>query len=302
MFIRSLLLFTFISTLFACSSSMERAPVSDVTVQKKSKAKTTTPTASHLISKKGTSNSKKYTVQKGDTLYSIGWNTGVDVNDLIKNNNLKAPYIIKVGQSLQLTGTKLQTTKKSNNKSDLPSQNVIKNSNSDCTAQNCQKNKSKPIAQEKTKAYSVNKVDKKSTTNNNKKSKVKTNKSQKVSEWVWPVKGKLTKKFAASSSAMQGISIVNERGTTINAAAAGQVVYAGSGLRGYGNLIIIKHNPDYLSAYAHNETLLVRENENIKKGQKIATMGDSGTGHVHLHFEIRYRGKSLDPLRYLPKK
>ena len=101
---------------------------------------------------------------------------------------------------------------------------------------------------------------------------------------------------------MQGISIVNKRGTTVRAAASGKVVYAGSGVRGYGNLIIIKHNHDYLSAYAHNETLLVRENEQIKEGQKIALMGDSGSDHVNLHFEIRYRGKSVDPLRYLPKR
>jgi lipoprotein NlpD len=295
---RSLILVVLTFMLCACSSSVGRAPVSDLTLQKKSN----TPKVSRPISQKISKSAKKYTVQKGDTLYSIGWKTGIDVNELIRNNNLKAPYIIKIGQSLSLTGDKLQVSQKANSKSDLASQNVIKNRNTACTAQNCQKNKPKAIAQEKTKAYSANKVDKKSIANKNKENNKQQSGEQKISEWVWPAEGKLTKKFAASTSAMQGISIVNERGTSINAAAAGQVVYAGSGLRGYGNLIIIKHNPDYLSAYAHNETLLVSENENIKKGQKIATMGDSGTGHIHLHFEIRYRGKSLDPLRYLPKR
>ena len=293
MTIRSLILVSLSFMLFACSSSVGRAPVSDLTLPKKSNIKK----ISRPIPQKISNSAKKYTVQKGDTLYSIGWKTGIDVNDLIRNNNLKEPYIIKTGQSLSLTGDKLQVPQKANSKSDLPSQNVIKNTNTACTAQNCQKNKPKAIAQENTKAYSANKVDKKSIANKN-----KTVSDQKISEWAWPAEGKLTKKFAASTSAMQGISIANVRGTSINAVAAGQVVYAGSGLRGYGNLIIIKHNLDYLSAYAHNETLLVNENENIKKGQKIATMGDSGTGHIHLHFEIRYRGKSLDPLRYLPKR
>jgi len=293
MTIRSLILVSLSFMLFACSSSVGRAPVSDLTLPKKSNIKK----ISRPIPQKISNSAKKYTVQKGDTLYSIGWKTGIDVNDLIRNNNLKEPYIIKTGQSLSLTGGKLQVPQKANSKSDLPSQNVIKNTNTACTAQNCQKNKPKAIAQENTKAYSANKVDKKSIANKN-----KTVGDQKISEWAWPAEGKLTKKFAASTSAMQGISIANVRGTSINAVAAGQVVYAGSGLRGYGNLIIIKHNLDYLSAYAHNETLLVNENENIKKGQKIATMGDSGTGHIHLHFEIRYRGKSLDPLRYLPKR
>ncbi len=112
----------------------------------------------------------------------------------------------------------------------------------------------------------------------------------------------MSKSFSASQAGMKGISISNQRGTAIYATTSGQVVYAGSGLRGYGNLIIIKHNYDYLSAYAHNEKLLVGENEQIKAGQKIALMGDSGSDSVHLHFEIRYRGKSVDPLRYLTKR
>ncbi|WP_413699852.1 peptidoglycan DD-metalloendopeptidase family protein [Psychromonas sp. KJ10-10] len=125
---------------------------------------------------------------------------------------------------------------------------------------------------------------------------------KKISGWSWPAKGKVSKSFSASQSAMQGISIAGKRGSAIYVTASGKVVYAGNGLRGYGNLIIIKHNDDYLSAYAHNERLLVGENDDIKNNQIIAEMGDSGSGHVHLHFEIRYRGKSVDPSRYLPKR
>ncbi|HFL9322841.1 TPA: peptidoglycan DD-metalloendopeptidase family protein [Escherichia coli] len=88
----------------------------------------------------------------------------------------------------------------------------------------------------------------------------------------------------------------------IIATADGRVVYAGNALRGYGNLIIIKHNDDYLSAYAHNDTMLVREQQEVKAGQKIATMGSTGTSSTRLHFEIRYKGKSVNPLRYLPQR
>ena len=100
----------------------------------------------------------------------------------------------------------------------------------------------------------------------------------------------------------KGIKIAGKRGELIKAAANGRVVYAGSGLRGYGNLIIIKHTDDYLSAYAHTDKILVKEKQQVNGGQKIATMGSSGASRVMLHFEIRYHGKSVDPLKILPKK
>jgi len=299
------------STLFACSSSGGRAPVSDIT--RASNGKTGTDLAYNYRNypKKKKLSQKNYTVKKGDTLYAIAWKTGGDVNSLIKYNNIKPPYIIKQGQVLRLTVENKDSVKSNNNKSDLSSQNVIKKTNTACTAQNCQKNKPKEVVQKKTKAYPVKQVNKKLTatknktnnnTNTNTNNKNTTNNNKKVSRWSWPVKGKLTKSFSSSQSTMQGISIVNKRGTEIHAAAPGKVVYAGNGLRGYGNLIIVKHNDDYLSAYAHNEKLLVKENQQIKMGQKIAVMGNSGTDQVRLHFEIRYRGKSVDPLRYLPKR
>ncbi|MCP4321850.1 MAG: peptidoglycan DD-metalloendopeptidase family protein [Psychromonas sp.] len=289
--IRLLLLFVCVVNLVACSSFGGRAPVNDITLRKSSRAVTDV-----VYSTKSTLKGKKtYTVVKGDTLYAISWRSGVDINLLVKRNRLKPPYVIKEGQVLQLQGY----AENRSDKSDLSSQNVIKKSNTTCTGQNCNKNKQEKVAQEKTKAYSSNKIDKK-TTAKPKKNKIITNK--KMGSWSWPVKGDLTKRFSTSQSTMQGISIVNTRGSSITAAAPGKVVYAGSGLRGYGNLIIIKHNHDYLSAYAHNEKLLVGENEQINMGQKIAVMGDSGSDHVHLHFEIRYRGKSVDPLRYLPKR
>ncbi len=285
--------------LSGCSSSGSRAPVSDLTL---SKSKHSAPSKSSSKSSFSAKKLKNYKVKAGDTLYAIAWKSDLDVKTLVKRNNLKPPYTIYEGQILNLIEKKQQKpskAKKTTAKSDLSSQKIDKNASTHCTGQSCNKNSNEKVVQKKTKAYSANKADGKvaKTTIKNK----QTN-NKKVSVWRWPAKGKLTKTFSSSQVGMKGISLVNQRGTAIYATTSGKVVYAGSGLRGYGNLIIIKHNYDYLSAYAHNEKLLVRENEKIKVGQKIAIMGDSGTESVHLHFEIRYRGKSVDPLRYLPKR
>lgn len=281
-----------LSALAGCSSSGSRAPVTDLTLSKN---------YSHPQNVKKHSYTKKtsrYKVKAGDTLYAIAWKTGDDVNTLAKRNNLASPYIIYQGQLLLLSNkghykSHAAIPKKSKNNS--TSQKSVEKTSARNTGQSGDKNSSKKVEQKKTKAYSA------------KKSKAvvakrKQKVSDKINHWRWPAKGKLTKTFSSSQVGMQGVSIANRRGTAIHAAASGQVVYAGNGLRGYGNLIIIKHNSDYLSAYAHNDKLLVVENEQIKEKQKIAIMGDSGTSSVHLHFEIRYRGKSVDPLRYLPKR
>ena len=290
------LLFLPLIFLTACSSPGGRAPVSDV------KSKSTPYVASGKSIKEG---QKKYLVQTGDTLYSIAWRAGVNVNTLIKRNNLKKPYIIRSGQVLTLRNSSTKTTL--NPKIASNSQGQQKESSESCLNQKCKKNNQLGVVKVKPKVYSKNVVDKKVT----KKPKVtqqviqkKTPEkvSAKVTDWQWPSEGKLIKSFASSTQGMKGISISNSRGSSVYAAASGEVVYAGSGLRGYGNLIIIKHNYDYLSAYAHNDKLLIKENEHVKIGQKIAVMGDSGTDSVRLHFDIRYRGKSVDPLRYLPKR
>ena len=119
-------------------------------------------------------------------------------------------------------------------------------------------------------------------------------------EWHWPAAGKVKKSVAISGST--GLNIIGQRNDPVKAAAAGTVVYSGSGLRGYGELIIIQHNETFLSAYAHNEARLVREGQRVASGDVIARMGSSGTKHVVLHFEIRRNGKAVDPLAYLPKR
>ncbi|KVE36670.1 peptidoglycan DD-metalloendopeptidase family protein [Burkholderia sp. TSV86] len=117
---------------------------------------------------------------------------------------------------------------------------------------------------------------------------------------VWPAAGNVVRSFDGSQS--KGIDIANTAGTPVVAAAAGTVVYAGNGLRGYGNLLIIKHNADFLTSYAHNRTLLAKEGETVAQGQKIAEMGDTDNNRVALHFELRYSGRPMDPVRYLPSR
>jgi lipoprotein NlpD len=116
-------------------------------------------------------------------------------------------------------------------------------------------------------------------------------------DWIWPVKGKV---LSAFTEAGKGIDIAGKKGAPVVAAAAGRVVYAGQGLRGYGKLVIIKHNDTWLSAYAHNDNIVVKEQQDVKRGQKIAEMGSTDADQVKLHFEVRRQGKPVDPARVLP--
>jgi lipoprotein NlpD len=118
--------------------------------------------------------------------------------------------------------------------------------------------------------------------------------------FVWPAQGAVVSTFDETTN--KGVSIAGKIGDAVVAAADGRVVYAGAGLRGYGNLIILKHNNTYLTAYAHNQALLVREDQAVRQGQKIAEMGSSDTDRVKLHFEVRRLGKPVDPIGFLPKR
>ena len=118
--------------------------------------------------------------------------------------------------------------------------------------------------------------------------------------WIWPARGSTLAGFDEAKN--KGVDIAGKAGDPVVAAADGRVVYAGSGLRGYGNLIILKHNNTFLTAYAHNQTLLVKEDQSVKQGQKIAEMGSTDADRVKLHFEIRRQGKPVDPSKYLPAR
>ena len=133
-------------------------------------------------------------------------------------------------------------------------------------------------------------------TTQTKKSVSKTS-ARPITSWQWPLQGKVISAFSKNNN---GIDIVAPEGTQVKAAASGKVVYAGDSLRGYGNLIIIKHNSSYFSAYAHNKRLLVKEEDTIKRGQVIALVGRTGADRVMLHFEIRKDGNPVDPKKYLP--
>ncbi|NNN83294.1 MULTISPECIES: murein hydrolase activator NlpD [Vibrio] len=274
-----------------------------------------------------------YEVKKGDTLYFISYITDKDVNDIIRFNRLQAPYVIHPGQKLRLwgpvytppayAGTGAGPRPKANVSSVgsvasastpvvVPAPVVIapsvpvksKDSNPVSISQNSKKppttvNKSPttPIEQPKTNRY-VETIPKVNVTNQPVTKPTQNN--DKIAKWLWPTKGRVIKGFSAGDQGNKGIDIAGQRGQSIVSTAAGTVVYSGNALRGYGNLIIIKHNDDYLSAYAHNDQLLVQEGQNVTAGQKIATMGSSGTTSVRLHFEIRYQGKPVNPQRYLP--
>jgi lipoprotein NlpD len=118
--------------------------------------------------------------------------------------------------------------------------------------------------------------------------------------WIWPASGSVVGGFDEAKN--KGLDIAGKAGDPVYSVGDGRVVYAGSGLRGYGNLVIVKHNNTYLSAYAHNQTLLVKEDQSVRKGQKIAEMGNSDADRVKLHFEIRRQGKPVDPAKYLPAR
>lgn len=120
--------------------------------------------------------------------------------------------------------------------------------------------------------------------------------------WRWPVDGPVLREFQGPNAGKQGVTIGGDAGTRVRAAADGRVVYSGSGLRGYGRLVIVRHNQTYLTAYAYNQKLLVREGENVRAGQTVAHMGSTPEGRGGLHFELRRNGKPVNPLRYLPRR
>lgn len=230
-----------------------------------------------------------YYVRPGDTLYAIAWRYDKDYRELARINHLKEPYSLRVGQMIHIKEVKKSSTRSSYQ-----------------TAKKAQSTKRKKPTTKKVTKAKAQKTSKKPTTKKVTKAKTqktskKPTKTARVSRWNWPAKGKIIAYFDERSGGNKGIDIAGRKGATIVAAASGQVAYSGKGLPGYGNLLIIKHTNDYLSAYAHSRRLLVKEGEQVKAGQKIAEMGNTGAQQVNLHFEIRKAGKPIDPLRYLGK-
>lgn len=268
-----------------CSSRSAPAPVSTLELRENF----------YQQRNRGTLTANTYKVQRGDTLYSIAFRAGKDVRQLAALNGIASPYIIYPNQRLRLTGKApakrpAQRVRQSNT-------TVAKNTNKNNSSQTKSNSSVKPVkavAPKNQKGYVQVTPDK------SKKNANLTLNGDFV-QWQWPVKGKIISGFSHQQQGNKGIDISGREGNRVNAAASGQVVYAGNALRGYGNLIIIKHNDDYLSAYAHNRKLLVAEKQMVTAGQQIAELGSTDATDARLHFEIRYRGSSVDPLKYLPQ-
>ncbi|MGE8451964.1 MAG: peptidoglycan DD-metalloendopeptidase family protein [Pseudomonadales bacterium] len=228
----------------------------------------------------------QYVVRRGDTLFSIAFRYGWDYKALAARNNIAEPYTIHPGQTIRFDGrtgaapttvvTSTQSGASSSSKTTVirrPAGAVVAPTTGTSTA-----TASKPTPAPVTPAGPA------------------------PTGWGWPSNGVLIGKFSSNGSLNKGIDIAGDLGQPVLAASDGMVVYAGSGLRGYGELVIIKHNETYVSAYGHNRKLLVREGQQVKVGQTIAEMGSTGTDRVKLHFEIRRQGKPVDPLQFLPRR
>lgn len=272
---------------------------------------------------KGSYKGNTYKVNKGDTMFLIAYLTGMDVKDLASMNDMKEPYSLSVGQTLKIsncstktvtTTVPVKTTAPATPAAPAePEVTYTPGANgtqigSDGTVIGPIKSgvatggASTPAFTNNTPSTPVTTTTQVETTNN---TPVNANVVAPVASnvaWQWPTQGNVIQGFSNSDGGNKGIDISGSRGQAVKAAASGRVVYAGNALRGYGNLIIIKHNDDFLSAYAHNDKILVSDQQEVKAGQEIAKMGSTGTNAVKLHFEIRYKGKSVDPVRYLPRR
>ena len=235
----------------------------------------------------------QYLVKRGDTLFSIAFRFGWDWKALAVRNQIPEPYTIRPGQTIRFDGR--------SNSTSSPTPTVVAST------------------------PAVTRPGTTTTTTTSPSGSIKTTVISKPigvvpvvipppagapaddggrspSGWTWPSNGVLIGKFSSNGSLNKGIDIAGDLGQPVLAASDGSVVYAGSGLRGYGELVIIKHSDTYVSAYGHNRRLLVREGQQVKAGQTIAEMGSTGTDRVKLHFEIRRQGKPVDPLQFLPRR
>ena len=240
------------------------------------------PTASTPAPLPGADNAGKpgfYTVRSGDTLIKIGLDQGQNWRDLVRWNNLDNPNVIEVGQVLRVTPPSHEG---------VVVRPVNRNSATLPTAPAGQNTQTTPPPASTTASVSTPPPA----------PAASPDAAEESLNFMWPASGPVLATFDDPKN--KGLDVGGKVGDPVLAAADGRVVYAGSGLRGYGNLVIIKHNNVFLTAYAHNQSLLVKEDQVVKRGQKIAEMGNTDADQVKLHFEIRRQGKPVDPARYLP--
>ncbi len=269
----------------ACSSAGV-APVANrnevkeypaTTSQRKTTSQAKTKNESRVQNKTG-----YHIVTRGDTLYSIAWRYNFDYKKVASWNQIKPPYTIYPGQMIRLK----PILRKQGEALKDPTKSSTKVTRQTTPQKKLPQKKSLPAKKES--VVTANK------------SRTKPTVADGPVKWYWPANGNIAKSNSPTSK--KGLDILGQTGQKVKAAAAGEVVYSGGGLVGYGKLIIIKHNETYLSAYAYNSKLLVKEGDQVKAGQAISEMGQDHTGRTMLHFEIRKNGQTINPSRYLPKK
>lgn len=218
-----------------------------------------------------------YKVKKHDSLFKLALRFDVTYQQLAAWNRLSPPYRINVGDVLVIR-EKYQPYRTPTTKQPVKvkkGQNTAIVTKQHTNTQKAQKISNSETGKSKTKSVSI--------------------------RWVWPINGQVVAFFSTGEQANKGIDIAGKAGSVINAAAEGEVVYTGDSLRGYGNLVILKHAHDFLSAYGHNRKIFVKEGDYVKAGEKIAEIGSSGADVYQLHFEIRQAGTPVNPLHYLPE-
>jgi lipoprotein NlpD len=296
--------------LSGCSTGFNRAPVEDrmTGARNGTAAAQTTPIAPGLATATPADTSKPlpgienlgkpgyYAVKPGDTLIRIGLESGQNWKDLMKWNNLENPNIIEVGQVVRVvppgadasaTATRPIVSAKAEPRplDAKPPTAAASSASMPYTAVAAAPTPGPAVPVAPTTPVAPPPV---------------VREGDEDVNWSWPAAGTVFAGFEEGKA--KGLVISGKAGDPVFAAADGRVVYAGSGLRGYGNLVILKHNNTYLTAYAHNQTLLVKEDQAVRRGQKIAEMGSSDAERVQLHFEIRKQGKPIDPARLLPPR
>jgi len=233
--------------------------------------------------------SGQYIVRRGDTLWSIAFRFGWDWRELARVNGIQPPHVIYPGQKIRFDGGASRVASAAPRPAPQPAPAPAATSPvvvaTPVPRQPAITTPASPPPAAPPASTPVTPV------------------ARSASGWAWPANGTMIiGRFSSNGSLNKGIDIAGELGQPVLAASDGTVVYAGSGLRGYGELVIIKHSDTYVSAYGHNRRLLVREGQQVKAGQSIAEMGSTGTDRVKLHFEIRRQGKPVDPLQYLPRR
>lgn len=269
-------LFAVVLILSACSSTSVYTPVDERSISGRHSVKVVSSQA----------RPGQYRVRRGDTLYSIAFRYGLDFRQLAHSNGISDRYDIFPGQLLELKETPLDK------KAAQGRVAVTRPSQSSVAAKSAPPAKPVPYKKIVSSPEAAPVVVKKRF----------EPVADRALSWSWPASGKIIGRFSNKGVVNKGINFAGNKGEPVFAAESGRVVYAGSGLLGYGNLVIIHHNQKFLSAYAHNSRILVKENDKVKAGDKIAEIGNSGAARTMLHFEIRRDGQPVDPMMYLPRK